>query len=511
MKKNMNTAIKGLVLASLAAAFLPCSCSRVETEDLEKAGGEMLEGDLPIRFTVPRETGLKGTGVMSNASLDTFGVFACHIKDGTYSYESMWDEEMYESLKQNLNFRYMLNVPYSKDSANNWYDTTPERFWPVTGNLTVFAYAPYMKNDVLQQTLAPGWTFGEGYPQIQWIPDPDPRKQVDICLAVASNTPRSLQVPMEFHHATSQIYFAANYVELAMYEYIIIDSMRLTGLIGNKEVAVMEEIPYVKWQDDEELPRDASYFLYYKKGDPGSTLDSIPLPIQSDYPDGSEFTNEKGRLYVVPQAFDGDKQIVGLQIWYSLWFYDDIHHIGPNKERTMTLNTTLPACEWKPDNKYRYVLTIYDKTRKINLNVINDYTSSATEFYAMSCDFTELAVTNSVGFKDTLQVIVGPAAISTRNKMVEWYTSKEDSAYVKITPLPISYSWDPNDQYNRMAEIECLKETPAGKPAKIMVKTKVFNSEEERLFATCEYTVVSTGISLTGYPQDDYNWLSEPE
>ena len=92
------------------------------------------------------------------------------------------------------------------------WKTYPEAFWPYSGKLSFFAYAPY------QEEMTPEFTvtgFGEGYaggwPTITFQPDQDPASQTDL-LAGSTRDQDGKQL--------KQYYEGSNYVDLDLYHQL---------------------------------------------------------------------------------------------------------------------------------------------------------------------------------------------------------------------------------------------------------------------------------------------------
>ena len=487
--------LKALMLAlSLTALLLPVSCSK----DIPETGGtaEIPEGDLPIRFSLAGEDALKGALPTTNENLDSFGVFACHIDPNVYGPQA---EDEYEPLGENLNFRYMLNVPYGWDESKKCYDVTPERFWPLVGNLTVFAYTPFMSNEKLQAAIAPGWTFGDGYPTIQWQPDTDPRKQVDISLAVASNVKRSLHIPLEFHHATSQIYFAANYIDLADGEFIVIDSVAICNIIGRKEVTVTDTPPYVNWEDDANLPRTEKYILTRREG----LLTGEPIPQLEGAPRGDIITTDDGLLYLVPQKYDASGTDIELTVKYSLWYNDGAAGSPDEWRRTTIMECVMPNCVWEADKRYRYILSVHDRTEYVEVNVIEDYIGKMTTYFPMVLTLPYYAVEKSVGEEFDIECYVGPDEVLDKYKKVTWSLEPEDSDVAEITVVPNASETGPGFYNTHKLHVVCKQIGTV----KINVATNSFASLEERKNATLDLTVGPKPATLADVPTVTYDWL----
>ena len=362
----------------------------------------------------------------------------------------------------------------------------------MAGNLTFFALAPYDSH--ILETVDINAMMAQDYPTIEWGPGTDPAGQVDMCVAVSSNQPRQLEVPLEFHHATSQVYFAANYLELEEGEYIIIDTVILHNLIGKKHVTIVKDAPYVEWEPDGKLARDTDYLLYWKEGDANSTLKNVELVMSGDYPEGIEITNEKGVLFLVPQTYYAETKNVEITVKYDLWKIDTDIQPDPIHMRHTIMEGVLPPCTWEPDTRYRYILKLNDKTRDLDVSMIHDYYSQPAKFYAMTCAMSETMASSTVGSEYELVATVGPDALLPERKKVKWKSSNE--AVATVDSLGVDYP------LSNRAKVKCLSQGTTT----ITATVKSGAAEDEVIVATCLFEVIYTPAAFEPYGTGYYSW-----
>ena len=346
--------------------------------------------------------------------------------------------------------------------------------------------------------------MSQDYPTIEWGPGTDPAGQKDMCVAVSSNQPRQLEVPLEFHHATSQVYFAANYIELEEGEYIIIDSVILHNLIGSKHVTIVKDAPYVDWEPDGTLPRTQDYRLGWKEGDPNSTLKSdVQLVMRSDYPDGVEITNDRGTLFLVPQTYFAETKNVEITVKYTLWQLDELISPVPFIRRQTTMEGILPPCTWEPDTRYRYILTLNDKTNVLAINLHVDYNVQPAKFYAMTNSMSLPEASSVVGSTNfELVATVGPKSLSTGRKEVEWEVENYVSESNKLENEFIKLSANVYDDVEgtNTVKVTCKKVTTT--PVKITARTKIAESDDDKLESYCMFSVTPAGVGLNPLTMD---------
>ena len=288
-------------------------------------------GDTPIVFSARLDDDAATKGHITDAALGSFGVFTGFSSGEGRSATKEWT--------------YMVNVPYSWSISTGTFDTDPARYWPVAGRLTFLAIAPYVES--ITGTM--DFTGQGGYPSFLWAPDSDPEEQIDLCVAVNPDQTRQMEVPLCFHHATSQIRFAANCDKLDSSQFIIIDKIYVTDVIGEKRATVTDTPPYVEWESDAGLSRDAAYELSLT----GGHLRDIRLPLSSDEPRGEEISTDTGSLFIVPQFSD-----IKITVKYGL--YQDTGGGSAVVLSSYRGTTVVPRHEWNPDTKYLLLLTIHN-------------------------------------------------------------------------------------------------------------------------------------------------------
>lgn len=441
----------------------------------------------------------KGLAPMTDQTLETFGVFTAYHPEGSNSSAKDWT--------------YMENVPYRRNSLNGIFDTSPVRYWPVTGNMTFLAIAPYDRHI----TGSMDFSTGSGYPSLLWSPDSDPKKQIDLCVAVSSDQSRQIQLPLAFHHATAQIYFAANYVELEQYQFIVIDRITVTNIIGEKRVTVTDTPPYVEWEADASLARNAGYELSRA----GGHLNDERLPLSTDAPRGTEISTDAGRLFLVPQAYDASSSDIELTVSYTLYYQNTDEHGPVQTVRQFTMESVMPRCEWKADNRYRFLLTIHDITKEKDGVTIQMYEDRKAVYYPMLCSFSLPSDTKTIGTEYPLEVTVGPEEVSETNKEVDWTVNgvsiqdmfnHPDRDDVKALPVLLQYR-DTDDV--TVLDPETLSGTGTHKvwvickkigTATIKARTRWAASEATHKEAEQVLEVKGKDGSMGEYPSDDYNW-----
>ncbi len=494
-KAVRTAALRPLVVCFAALSTLfPASCSKESPISDEQQ-------ETPIQFVagLGEETQTKGLAPMTDQTLETFGVFTAYHPEGSGSAVKDWT--------------YMQNTPYRRNSITGTFDTSPARYWPVTGNMTFLAIAPYDRHI----TESMDFSAVGGYPSLRWSPDSDPRKQIDLCVAVNPDQPKQTQLPLAFHHATAQLYFAANYVELEQYQFIIIDRITITNIIGEKRVSITDTPPYVEWEPDAGLARNSGYELSRT----GGHLNDERLPLSTDAPRGTEISTDAGRLFLIPQSYDASSSDIELTVSYTLYYQDTDNHGPVQTVRQFTMESVMPRCEWKPDTRYRFLLTIHDITKEQDAVTIQMYEDKKAVYYPMVCSFELPSDTRTVGTEYPLEVTVGPEEVSTTNKEVDWSVggvtiqdmyNYPDRDEVKALPVLLQYR-DTDGQ--TVLDPETISGTGTHKvwvickkigTANIKARTRWAASEATHKEALQELTVTGKDGTMGEYPSDDYDW-----
>lgn len=503
-----------IIMAALLA--LAVSCSKETGGAVDPALGT----DMPISFVASlgtEDTPTKGLAPMTDQTLETFGLFTAYSPDGTTSPDGTASPDGTTSPDGNApaaaDWTYMVNTPYRRNSLNGTYDTAPARYWPVAGNMTFLAVAPYDRHI----TESMDFSTQDGWPSLYWSPDSDPKKQIDLCVAVNPRQTRQTEVPLAFHHATAQISFAANYVELEPFQFIIIDRISLTNIIGGKRMTINETAPYVEWEPDAGLPRDAVYELSRA----GGHLNDERLPLSVDEPRGTEITTEAGRLFLVPQTYDAASSDIELKVEYTLYYQNTDTHGPVETVGRFEMETVMPRCEWKPDTRYRYVLNIYDITMEVSPLSVSVYEDKRAAYYAMVCSFQLPSDTKTIGTEYPLSVTVGPEEVTETNKEVDWSVdgvslqdmrNYPDRADVKALPVLLEYRdsdgqtvLDPSGISGTDTQkvwVVCKKIGTAN----IKARTRHAATDSNHKEAVMELKVVGKGASIDPYGTEEYDW-----
>lgn len=337
-----NSIIRQLYVAVFSAVAVACAADRINTDCCN-------QDDRIVSFSVaPFDGTTKGIAPLENTNLYTMGVFAGYeTEDVNFGSSSLSND-------------YINNVRYTRPFITSPFAGSDVCYWPFSGKLSFFAYAPFISNELLQ--VAPDYV--SGYPRLNYSPTADVSNQPDFCIAdpMLDQHPTAEPIPLVFHHSLSQILFSANYSgefpPVSDGLYVKVDSIRICNVIGKKTVSVNSGNPCFVWQDDSECPATnrVSYLVDRQKNQQikNEALPEVTDPGTDNYMELTTFNGvANGVMYLLPQSMDyGD---VYLKVTYG---YYEI--VGTAEILRASVSTTcpLPAVTWEPTKAYRYKFTI---------------------------------------------------------------------------------------------------------------------------------------------------------
>lgn len=294
----------------------------------------------------PENNATKGLVPLDNTNLFTMGVFA--------GYEEEADNFGAMSPAND----YIDNVRYTRSFIENPFAGADVCYWPFSGKLSFFAYSPFISRTFLQ--FSPDYV--SGYPILCFTPAEDVSSQPDFCIAdpVLNQHPTTAPIPLVFHHALSQVVFAANYsgvipdIVSTSPLYVKVDNIRVSNVIGKKNVMMSNGSPCFEWQNDADCP-GSDRVDYHLDRSIGRQISDVALP-QATEPATDNYMDictGNGRMYLIPQSMGyGD---IFLEVTYG--YYETLE--GKEILRTsVTTSCPLPEVEWLPAHAYRYKFTI---------------------------------------------------------------------------------------------------------------------------------------------------------
>jgi len=340
--------MKRITLYLLAAAAL-IGCSSGEDVDYDTPG----RSTTPITFSIEEST-TRGMVPLETNTLHTMGIFAGYEKE----------EETFSSTSPANDF--INNVRYTRSEITHPFAGEDVCYWPFSGKLSFFAYAPYVSSKYLQFSS----DYVSGYPRMNYEPTTDVTNQPDLCFAtpVLDQHKTTTAIPLSFNHSLSQVLFSANYSgdlpTTSASLYVKIDSIRICNVIGRKKVVMNNGTPCFDWQDDSECTAaDRTSYLLRRGGLPeqchiqDEELLEATSPATDNYRDMS---TANGILYLLPQSMtDGEAY---LRVTYG--FYEMVGTMETLRA-SVTTRCNLPAATWLPMNSYRYKFTINLATHSI--------------------------------------------------------------------------------------------------------------------------------------------------
>lgn len=267
----------------------------------QKEYDELIVSDTAIEVYVPWNTDntTRGMDPLQNENLENFGFSAIWNYDGVST--NQW---------------YISELPIVKDktAANPWV-LNPTAYWPIVGDLSFFFHAPsnvsHSEIKFIETTT--------GYPQVEFTPvTADVADQIDFCMGVPvmHATAADGAVPVQLNHALTQVLFQVNYTgKIPPGFFMLIDEIRVKGLVGTKKASYTTTSPYITWEDESEHTADSVYVL--KRTSNHLRNDSIRMTT-GQTPDTYQIIyNSAGRLYLLPQTLGSDAR---LEVVYGFYY-----------------------------------------------------------------------------------------------------------------------------------------------------------------------------------------------
>lgn len=311
---------------------------------------DMMYSDVPITFGTGLSVTTKGTDPYGNQDdLNTLPLSDLGVYAG-FSLENTTDISTVDCTANLANAKFVRN-------GTDWiWRGSPNRYWPMKGYLSIFAYAPYA-----EEGLSKVEDYSSGMPAVYFSPRTDMvRKQTDFVISKPvywKDKSVSDTVSLEFSHAVTCVNFVANYIgELpAPNTYMYIDSLKVKGLVGKAKLQWKDESPYYEW-DLTGFGADSTYTMSVKNLE----IVDQPVPHWTDYPDNRDAEDKwlniggvNGRMYLVPQTLSSDASI---EIYWSM-----CTRYGSSKvvlSRFLT-ESRLPAGDvWNAGEFFYYYMTI---------------------------------------------------------------------------------------------------------------------------------------------------------
>jgi len=231
----------------------------------------------PIGFEIEGQT--KGS-LISNTTLDRFGVFAFSHPTGGF-----------DPALSKPDFFYNLSV--EKSGAKWLYN--PITYWPPTGSISFFAYAPH--SSTTGGAITHSSQSDVGFPIITYtLPDAIPN-QIDLLTSIPVYEARNQATPVEFelYHALSTINFRAHFAATMPAGW--------NGYITEITIGPFKNsgsYNYLNWTIAPSA-QDKSYNL--------STANGYLQDIQTLSTTPQTITSPNGDLLLIPQSIDANAKI----------------------------------------------------------------------------------------------------------------------------------------------------------------------------------------------------------
>lgn len=295
MKKTIRYTI-----STLCACSLLLSCSRAEMPETDRT----MHPDLSAPITLG--SSISGSLTKGQPPLDNVNIIETDI--GLFAGFNVPDEPFSDTTFGN---GVMSNVKFSRNATDGKWHGSTACYWPVTGSLSLFAYAPY------QEDLQVSPSYAGGPLSILFSPSQSSvTYQRDFCVAapVYNQTKTSDAVSMSFHHTLCQIFFFASYTGTPLNDCVlVIDEITLGGVAGTNTLtygAQGSSSEVFTWADVSTQPRTASYTILSNELQCSPTN---PVPKYDEAKEVSDrdisITGINGRMFLIPQTLTEDNSL----------------------------------------------------------------------------------------------------------------------------------------------------------------------------------------------------------
>ena len=329
--------INPILMAAVLLVVAACSAALDEPERTADTAAD------PVTFTVGGVT-TRGSGALTSGNLFTMGVFAGYEEESeTFGANSVATD-------------YINNVRYTRSFITDPFAGADVVYWPLSGKLSFFAYAPYTSSQNIW--VDPDYTVG--FPRMSYKPTQDVTNQPDFCIAqpVLDQHKTTDAIPLHFMHSLSQVTFAANYTGyVPSGQYVKIDSIYICHVIGRKTFTMSSVAPGFQWEADSECSEDdrTSYFLRRGGEVTLQHLADTQLPVSSGNVSDEylSLSTLNGHLYLLPQGMTHGEAY--LRVTYGLYQLDGTTETLRN---SYTTTVNMPAATWASGTSYLYKFTI---------------------------------------------------------------------------------------------------------------------------------------------------------
>ena len=282
----------------------------------------------------------KGAAPLTTDGMTDFGLYAAYTAQGEFH-------------AADATFNNIVNGKFI-ESQGKWMGQT-DYYWPLNGSLSFVAYAPYSaQGGGIAGLTLPGASAQTGFPVFTYTPPTGGQElssMPDLCLStplIGRSQPLNgdAEVPLEFHHVLTGVSFygryAVNYTPGNFSDDYSVKllSLKLSGVIGTKQVQTTDVSPYFEWQADGTLPKTAEYTLTRQDGQLVST--------EFNDADRQIFISQAGMLYLLPQT----PANMTVTVAYGVYLKSDDELLA-----TFTSGSiALPANPWEPGAVMEYNL-----------------------------------------------------------------------------------------------------------------------------------------------------------
>lgn len=303
------------------------------TDDTSSIAGE----DTILRFRCDSvETRSAGYAQSGANAISTMGIYASHTSNN-------WTNS------STLNF--MINQQVKRDNGNSFWEYSPEIYWPSSGLVSFFTYAPY-KATGLSVTDEKGNSISSttsGVPQLSFIVQQQSADQVDLLIAPSQMNQTRMTaggyVNVLLRHTLTRVCFAArvNTETTQKIPTFHITQINLTGL-HHKGSCPMDGSNR-KWSvDTSGNDATTSYQLSETPDIPDAKEKELKnMHLEQEYLD---INTPSGYLFLLPQEVPVDAEI-------------SISYTMDEKEATpLTIKLSDALATWQPGESIRFLISL---------------------------------------------------------------------------------------------------------------------------------------------------------
>ncbi|MDR3118309.1 MAG: fimbrillin family protein [Mediterranea sp.] len=344
-KKRMKTTMRTTV-ALFAAAMLAFSCT-----DDATTGNEPLSPAGPVSFIVENDT--RSAGELNTGNIASFSVYAHYT--GTKAFATITGSD--EGWTPN----FMSGQAVTKTGGVWKY--SPVKYWPAEPDekVSFFALSPAPTGS--NGVTAPAGDYTGGYPRIDFVPDVNPEKQLDFCVASSVDcTATQGAVPFAFRHTLTKITFSVKDISAKADLSLGIDRIILRNIGASGTLTFDATSAGFTWNITPGTVADYTLEQYSGHG-------SLPNLTMTNTM--TNWSTPAGTLLLLPQTL-GENATIETSLW--------VIYNGKRLETEIITSASIGGMTWPANKEVNYGLK-YDIGSLTEMTIdpkITDWTNAKT-------------------------------------------------------------------------------------------------------------------------------------